>query len=399
MERAKTKVITTTNELCREFVNLCKRYKHISFMTAWAGDTNAVKELFKVREKIVKAVVGVSFRHTSVDFIKKFSESNVRYYVDKPNDNGIFHPKAYLFYNGKNDWKAIIGSSNLTEGGFCNDIECNVLLENTSDEDFNSIQNAIDDYYNDSEPYSEGFFNYYCDEYEKQKQTGIKDKPMPHNYSLERITWKQYLSRMIQNEGELTDAKIQTRLSLLKKAHEWLKNPLSSLTIDQQNAVAGLIENYDNVSDWKFFGSTRVNGKFHKKYLNDASYRKGISKALEAIPYTGKISTKDFDAYIEKFRKATGIENGQTIFSRFLAMKRPDVFVCLSSKNDGILELVGAKRKTITPDNYWEEIVENIRISKWYKETLPAGANDNEKSTFKYRAAMLDALCYKPKNK
>jgi hypothetical protein len=75
-----------------------------------------------------------------------------------------------------------------------------------------------------------------------------------------------------------------------------------------------------------------------------------------------------------------------------------------SSKNEEqstiskLLEMLGEKVKkstTISLNNYWDKVVENIRNSKWYKESLRENADIIEIRIHQYRAAMLDGLCYR----
>jgi HKD family nuclease len=54
-----------------------------------------------------------------------------------------YHPKLYLF-NKNNKVKSIIGSSNLTEGGLKKNIEANVVIESSIDDDM--ISDAYDTY-------------------------------------------------------------------------------------------------------------------------------------------------------------------------------------------------------------------------------------------------------------
>ncbi|MFI5297987.1 MAG: phospholipase D-like domain-containing protein, partial [Polyangiales bacterium] len=50
-------------------------------------------------------------------------------------EGGTFHPKVYLFTTGRT-FACIIGSSNMTRGGFEENAEMNVLVVGSIDEDF-----------------------------------------------------------------------------------------------------------------------------------------------------------------------------------------------------------------------------------------------------------------------
>lgn len=75
-------------------------------------------------------------------------------------------------------------------------------------------------------------------------------------------------------------------------------------------------------------------------------------------------------------------------------MKRPDTFLCVSSPN--IIEAanaLGFARTTLKLDNYWERVVEPIRLSRWHNADKPPNA---EGELWEARAAMLDVLFYRP---
>ena len=83
-------------------------------------------------------------------------------------------------------------------------------------------------------------------------------------------------------------------------------------------------------------------------------------------------------------------------------MKRPDIFVCVAGRQnqDGeistmakLCNLLGSKRKTITLDNYWDEIILSIKESEWY-QTPSNMISEKYIRLYNYRAAMLDALYY-----
>ncbi|HPS82905.1 MAG TPA: hypothetical protein PLA88_01220, partial [Bacteroidales bacterium] len=82
--------------------------------------------------------------------------------------------------------------------------------------------------------------------------------------------------------------------------------------------------------------------------------------------------------------------------TRLLAMKRPDVFVCLDSKNKSSLcKDFGIVQLGLDYDRYWDEIVERIYDSDWWLHPNP---KDNiEKDVSNSRAAFLDSIYYKEK--
>lgn len=85
----------------------------------------------------VEFLVGLDFRSTdpeSLTTLRKISDSNHNmkcYCFSDPglNNAPVFHPKLYLISDNKKNSTAIVGSSNLTQGGLRNNIEINVIFQ------------------------------------------------------------------------------------------------------------------------------------------------------------------------------------------------------------------------------------------------------------------------------
>lgn len=57
-------------------------------------------------------------------------------------------------------------------------------------------------------------------------------------------------------------------------------------------------------------------------------------------------------------------------------MKRPDMFVCVNNGNKASLaQALHFALSTLNLDNYWERVIEPIRLAKWYNAPRPEGAD------------------------
>ena len=218
------RIITNLKELSKIFIGYCDKYQQISFVTAWAGKFNAIIDaLNRNKDKIVHSSVGLQFYQTAPEFIDRFWEvEDIQYCKNKSTD--IFHPKAYLFYNkGGSKWAAIIGSSNLTNGGFSRNKECNVLLTSeTDDKDiFISVKNMIEKYWQLSDLLTEDEFDCYK-ERAKVKETDLMQLKKPLCLEIDGLDWNGYIKRMAvnQEEGTIDSAANRTRLALLDTAQQ-----------------------------------------------------------------------------------------------------------------------------------------------------------------------------------
>lgn len=127
---------------------------------------------------------------------------------------------------------------------------------------------------------------------------------------------------------------------------------------------------------------------------------KALASAMAAIPAEGGVGYEDYERFVKRFmaafdkklRAGGGIGTG----TRLLAMKRPDQFVGLNDANKkGVCAHFGQAVNTTTLDNYWERIIEPMRLSAWWQAKEPS--SKQEQRIWRCRAAMLDAIHYVPK--
>lgn len=403
-----SKIITDNKKLLSTFNKACRNYQHIAFATAWAGNPSfgSIYYLFDNRNKIEMGVVGLHFYQTSPEFIDKFwGVRTVRYMTNIKND--VFHPKVFLFYDSENSWLAIVGSSNLTRGGFKLNDECNVLLTSEDDpkEVFSDLHDFISRHFRKAHRISENYFAEYEERY-KNSSNGTARLSRPLDADLTDLNWTNYYNQLLLHEGENDNGKINTRLQILDKCQDlFRRKSFKDFDINERRAVAGVVKKIDDkIADWQFFGSTQQNRYFNAMVM-DRKIAAKISEAIDIIPMRskGEVDEETYRLYVEKMKKALGMKDPVTICTRFLALKRPDQFVCVAgkaSKNgepstvSKLCEMLGIRGKTITLDNYWEKVVCSIRESKWYN-TYPSNAYDKmERKVYRYRVAMLDGLYY-----
>lgn len=94
-------------------------------------------------------IAGIDQNNTSYQALvnlKTFAKDNLFIHHDK-NYNITFHPKVYMFGNEEIE-KVIIGSSNLTAGGFYSNYEANVGITFDNSKSSKDFQKQISDYWN-----------------------------------------------------------------------------------------------------------------------------------------------------------------------------------------------------------------------------------------------------------
>jgi hypothetical protein len=374
---------------------------------AWGSMTSTAKTLFRYPEKFRNVTFGVAFSHTDpkvVDALQNIEGARVATKFA----GGTFHPKVYGFRSGSQA-EAVVGSANFTFGGLDNNWEAAIYVTgNAADPFFLDVFKFTEDSAKLGEAVTPTFALAYgasC----KRASRMIKPPrdPMeglgaisPAGFAspLVSMSWQAYAAAVRASAHHNVDES----LNLLRIAQQWFASTKSfaRLTAEQRKAIAGVIGkkqrklSLDLDRDWGWFGSMKGMGDFANRVKeNDRS----LARALDCIPGKGEVTRSHFDLFIRHFKKAfdgsTRI-GGVPTATRLLAMKRPDTFVCICNPN--IVEAsarMGFARTTLNLEDYWEKVIEVVRLSDWYNVEKPDNA-DGE--LWENRVAMLDAIFYAP---
>ena len=172
------------------------------------------------------------------------------------------------------------------------------------------------------------------------------------------------------------------------------------LAPNQWKAIAGVIGEQQKIEagldhhNWGWFGSMKGMGDFANR-VSERDHH--LAAALDSVPRHGEVGEDQYIEFCKNFLLAfqkTQRKGSYPTATRLLAMKRPDVFVCVSKPNlAGISDGLGFAKSTLSLENYWERVIEPIRVSPWYNATRPNGA---DAELWDSRVAMLDAIYYNP---
>lgn len=402
------KLITESKILEKEFLRLLDSYNQYYWLTAWAGATSkAFEKLYSYRDKIKQIVVGLHFYQTHPDFIERFLDLESVRYIKQP--EGTFHPKMFLFYNSNTEWEILIGSANFTHAAFNVNTEISTLItsrDSTFDFRLNEVFDLINSFWSDcnnfdrheleayrkiwknNKPKINSLSGKYGSRTNDKKQ---KNKPI-YQVPVAIMDWNEFIQKVKQGKHHSLDS----RIKVLEIAKDLFKKVDSfyQLTTDERKFIAGIDNNTIETHgvDCKYFGSMVGSGKFKNKIIeNDLN----ISKALDEIPLSGQIAKIHYDRFLENYSK-TFDGNFLGTATRLLSMKRPDIFVCLDSKNKSALckdfEIV---QSGLDYQRYWDDIILRIYDSVWWLNPDPK--NETEKRINDSRAAFLDSIYYEEK--
>lgn len=391
-------LITDSKDLESKFLSLLEKYSNYFFSTAWAGLGSRVeKSLWEKRSRIKKAIIGTHFYQTHPNFIEKYMNLKSVRFIYQP--NGTYHPKCYLFFNNDSDWALLIGSSNFTEAAFSKNTEVNLLVRSKIIKGNHlriKFENFIQNTWNDSSNFSlQDLYDYRAAWRLKHPFINSLSNETPISLasmatSGQKMTWEAYISQLRSHSKDELDRRlsaIQLAQKLMKKSEHF-----HQIAEDDRKFIAGLpnqsVYSVAN-ADWGYFGSMKPSLKFKKQIRLNNNL---ISSALDFIPHIGPVTHDHFVRFTELFRRVCGNESISSA-SRLLAMKRPDVFFCITNKNrDDMFADFGIKKGKMNYNRYWSDVILEIQKSAWWNSK--PGSSQFEKDIFNARVAFLDALYY-----
>lgn len=395
-------------ETGRRLRALIKKHDRISIAVAWAGVMPVAETLLENTTKFESVLLGVDFSATDPALIERL--------VDVPNAFvarnriGCFHPKIFYFQT-RDLAEAIIGSSNFTQGGLGPNFEANVCVKGAVDEPFfQQVRNQLERY----EHLKLKITGPLAASYRRQSKAA-SNRPRPKNPVLSDeiqdwarvnsplgiMSWTEFV-RLARQDLYHDFAK---RMKLVRAIQQIFFKALSfaNLTTAEAKGIAGVLGKADAESakihelDWGWFGSMGGAGTFASLI---GKMDNKLAAALDAIPKRGDVSEAQFNNYVTAFAAAF-LRQPRTAglgpATRLLAMKRPDLFVCVNNRNKGGLAAALAfAPSTINLKNYWRRVIEPIRQAPWYNAPRPVGRNAD---LWDARVAMLDAIYYRPDSK
>ncbi len=390
-------IISNGKMLTRTLVKLLNDHNHIQFAVAWATCSNDVyKKIFYQKEKISQSVIGCHSYITEPQALVDYTKSKKVKFLIEP--KGTFHPKIYIFSTGKN-WDIVIGSANMTNGGLKNNTEL-MLHISSNDTDhafFEETSKQLDKYWERAKSITKKEAVKYANLYKLNNPklsriltpfSTMKAKPYIET-DLIPMSWSKFFKK-VQNDPHHGFNGRCNLLADIKEAFEEFGR-FKEMPLGQRKMIAGLPTDFHEY--WAWFGSMQGAGYFHQAVNDNNPY---LSTALDFIPITGKVSKMKYLKYIAEYTKAfPNGRDGISTATRLLAMKRPDLFVCLDGANKKALcKDFGVTASTLTYEKYWDEIIVRIMDSVWWNQKKPN--RKLQRKVRKVRAAMLDAIYYEP---
>ncbi|MFZ4857863.1 MAG: phospholipase D family protein [Desulfuromonadaceae bacterium] len=380
-------LISDGDILSETLIDLIQNHNHIAIAVAWATEnTDVFTELVDINNinKIEQMVIGTSFYHTHPDVLDEFVDNDEVRFINQ--QQGVFHPKVYIFWSDDNSWDILVGSANLTSAAM--EVNSEIMLHISNDDAGVAIKDSllqlIDDYWNDND--AQTMTDALAAEYRllwdvqpriQRRIAGVQDdRP---------IDWINFYQNVI------VERYYHERCRMLDFARiAFAANARYNLMNDgTRKAIAGLPNQV--FLEQGIFGGMGGAGVFANRInVNDIN----ISNALDAIPLAGVVTRQHYDNFIGHFVQA--FTNGQTYVSpasRLLALKRPDYFICYNGANRrNLCEHLQIIQAGMNYNRYWTDVVSNIINSDFWNSPQPV--DNMELNVWHARAAMLDAIFF-----
>lgn len=389
-----------------KLINLTEDCDSMHWAVAWATENDAFQAAMARSSKFEHLVLGTHLYQTHPTVLQRASVLATARVVPPTGD--LFHPKVYLFRNGKRI-RGIVGSPNLTHSAMTRNIEASVIIDGTEDDiALADLIRFVAKAWKDAQAITPNFLYGYRHQFAakaaaRDALTKFADVRLPAKPNTRRapheMSWNDYLLQ-VRSSAHPSAALFAERLVVLQKARKLFATgtPYAKWNLDDRKMVAGTLgrnKSRQQGVDYALFGSMGANGTFAKIVIH---FPEGLSDALDCIPYTGEVRHSDYEHYCRLYRMAfdvNGRQGGLPTASRLLAMKRPDTFVCVDKANrTDLCENFGVSPSTTDLENYWQRIIEPMMGDEWWRHPPPTNAADAE--IWLGRAALLDAIYYTP---
>lgn len=393
------KLLKTSKEIGNEIYRCIEEYSNISFAVAWIKNNKIYQKLLKNKDKIQFSTVGIDFAGTDVNVLKDFQNSNkVKIYKGEY----TFHPKIYVFYN-RTKYKAIIGSANLTEGGMYNNDECAVLFTESDGVLLDNVLEKLEDYFDKAKIITDGIIETYSKEYEaiKENNNSIVKRLEPTKQKIDEapyidLKWGE-VSEIIQQIDFVDRSGMLNDIQEIFKKLDDSNIKFENLELDERRMIIGNSKDVNN--KYRAFGGLASGGKAQQILLNqDDTKNTELRSIIEELDKIELLNEDNMchpvsETIVRNIVKTVmGIEGcGISTVTRLLAVKRPDLFLCVNDGNqNSIKELFGFKISGI--DKYIQ-LLKMIYNTDYFNHKLTKEEKQDEAlvTISKYRVALLDS--------
>ena len=401
-------MLLTADRLPEAFKEKLASAKRIDIASAWATLGPALDFLHaasknKKRRVTIRAIIGTFGNATDPDALELLSKIGELCLVS--GGEALFHPKVYIFRNGRAS-SAWIGSANFTRAGFERNEEA--VYETGDCED---VIKWFEKQWEKNGGRSEASK---IAEYRKRRKrqgvsrTAAELAGQPEQGKKSRIellknadSWEEYLEALKQCDQLWTAEGVKWTVLGREFSYEHTINKgkrvahrRSWIGLDdrQRTILLGLRDGVEGV--WGLLGSLRGAGKVKAvfRHSNRTDNRKVLQNIRTAVKHVIEAESSEFpDVAIEALEHIRGEDRfSYGTATRLLTLARPDKLVSVNDRSRAGLAAAFDLAPHTLGGNYGQ-LLKNLYAAPWYDDPHGHG------KIWNMRAALVDSFVYDPK--
>lgn len=390
-----SEVITGEAALGNALAELFAWAEHVDMAVAWANSAGGEAQHWRSIDikKIRRAAIGIAFAGTEPAALRALHEGADRLRIVQK-QRGTFHPKVVLARCGR-EWRAIVGSANLTAGAYTANTELCVLLYGTeSDPQYRALEGFVRQQWRGGVRLDPKWLPAYEKSFKRaqRKRQEVKVPLLQANSPALltlAMTWDEYVEKINEQDDRLLVNGYSIRVaegdrsyfSELDKAAKFFRKRggFESLSPEERTFLMGK----GNSSG--LLGSMGGAGKA----MHIAQKKPKEMAAIDTLPRSGVPTLDEVRRLLKALTKPKGI--GLGVATRLMAAKRPDLFVSVNRGSEP--QLAEARRgKGIKSINQYLDFLQEVWSTDWYLSDRPS--DSDEAALWDRRAALLDAALY-----
>jgi hypothetical protein len=362
---------------------------------AWAGAKQGKAEHWKALslDKIGRALIGTQFAQTEPWVLETLQASPCELKVMLDSE-GTFHPKLAIGRRKDGSVRVLMGSSNLTVGGFGANTELNVLLDaDKRDPQIKKVLDFFDACW--SRGQSLDFDPGWLDRYKAahgRRPNPVGLVPMApwrlDGPSSLEMDWDAYVEMIRDQIGRPIGPTFRMAITGPKPSYQFEfegaarafagGRSFEALSLEERKFVMGTDASSGLLGNMSAAGDAKGLAYRHPE---------SIAPWLDKIPLQGDVSSV-LQEVMEGLVALHGISVG--VASRLLVAKRPDLFV--SVNNGSRTRLIEVFGRNITTVRHYLNFLDVVWATEWFRSARPEDAG--ERFIWDHRAALLDAALY-----
>lgn len=400
----KLKILSRPKSLAKEFADCCRRYNRLELAVAWCGDPakNLPYAYLEDFRGTIHATIGTAFNHTHPDsfvWLGRLENAHVRVFRD---DSDLFHPKVYMFSRG-NRYALFTGSSNLTYGGFCRNIEVNVVLEGqlsgSGSAEVARLRERLAEWRTDRFSFVPSLA--WLDNYRKKHATSTRNA---RKYSLksESVAEDEIASASwLRNaDWNVYYAKVVGGVRHYEGHHEGIRAALHGA--EQLLGLPWKVSYFSDIKrrrvingigDYASLGHVGASGAFQHLIAKGSLKQHGaIVKCINAI---ATLPLPVPWARLESaLRELVNLGPTMKVWGRLLCITRPDLFctVAAMSVRSNLSEVLGIPQTRFAEVEGYVKLIQLVHASPWFNSPKPI--KKGEADIWARRVAFMDVIFY-----